>query len=89
MNTKQKLIELLERRILLLDSAMGTMIQAHKFNENDFRGNLFSEHEMPLKGDNDLLSLTQPDAILNIHRANLEAGSDLLETNTFNATQIA
>jgi len=89
MNTKQKLIKLLESRILLLDSAMGTMIQAHKFTESDFRGELFLDHEMPLKGDNDLLSLTQPDAILNIHRANLKAGSDLLETNTFNATQIA
>ena len=89
MNIKQQLTKLLQERILLLDSAMGTMIQAHKFNENDFRGDLFQNHEMPLKGDNDLLSLTQPDAILDIHRANLKAGSDLLETNTFNATQIA
>jgi len=88
-NTKQQLTELLKKRILLLDSAMGTMIQAYKFTENDFRGDLFLEHEMSLKGDNDLLSLTQPDAILEIHRKNLIAGSDLLETNTFNATQIA
>ena len=89
MNTKQYLTKLLQQRILLLDSAMGTMIQAHKFTESDFRGDLFLDHEMPLKGDNDLLSLTQPQAILDIHRANLKAGSDLLETNTFNATQIA
>jgi 5-methyltetrahydrofolate--homocysteine methyltransferase len=89
MNTKQHLTQLLHNRILLLDSAMGTMIQAYKFTESDFRGDLFLNHDMPLKGDNDLLSLTQPEAILNIHRANLKAGSDLLETNTFNATQIA
>ena len=89
MNIKQQLSELLEQRILLLDSAMGTMIQSHRFTESDFRGDLFLGHEMPLKGDNDLLSLTQPQAILDIHRANLKAGSDLLETNTFNATQIA
>jgi len=89
MNTKQQLSKILKQRILLLDSAMGTMIQAHKFTESDFRGELFLNHEMPLKGDNDLLSLTQPKAILDIHRANLKAGSDLLETNTFNATQIA
>ncbi len=89
MNIKQQLTQLLKQRILLLDSAMGTMIQAHKFTESDFRGDLFTNHEMPLKGDNDLLSLTQPKAILDIHRKNLAAGSDLLETNTFNATQIA
>lgn len=65
------------------------MIQAHKFTESDFRGELFLNHEMPLKGDNDLLSLTQPQAILDIHRQNLQAGSDLIETNTFNATRIA
>ncbi len=89
MNTKQRLIQLLKGRIILLDSAMGTMIQAYKFSEADFRGDLFQNHEMPLKGDNDLLSLTQPQAILDIHRKNLAAGSDLIETNTFNATQIA
>jgi len=89
MNTKQQITQLLHQRILLLDSAMGTMIQAYKFSEEDFRGELFKDHTMPLKGDNDLLSLTQPQAILEIHRQNLQAGSDLLETNTFNATQIA
>lgn len=89
MNTKQKIIALLQQRILLLDSAMGTMIQARKFNESDFRGKQFIEHDMPLKGDNDLLSLTQPEAILDIHRANLKAGADMIETNTFNATKIA
>ena len=89
MNIKQQLTALIKQRILILDSAMGTMIQALKFTESDFRGELFPDHEMPLKGDNDLLSLTQPQAILNIHRQNLQAGSDLLETNTFNATRIA
>ncbi len=89
MNTKQKITALLQQRILLLDSAMGTMIQTHKFSESDFRGKQFIDHDMPLKGDNDLLSLTQPEAILAIHRANLQAGSDMIETNTFNATRIA
>ncbi|MBL4661592.1 MAG: homocysteine S-methyltransferase family protein, partial [Alcanivoracaceae bacterium] len=89
MNIKQQLTALIKQRILILDSAMGTTIQALKFTESDFRGELFLDHEMPLKGDNDLLSLTQPLAILNIHRQNLQAGSDLLETNTFNSTRIA
>ncbi len=79
----------LQRRILLLDSAMGTMIQQLNLSESDFRGTIFSDHATPLKGNNDLLVLTQPSAILDIHRANLAAGADLLETNTFNATRIA
>ncbi len=86
---RQQLEQHLKKRILLLDSAMGTMIQRLGFSENDFRGELFGDHQKPLKGNNDLLVLTQPEAILDIHRANLKAGADLLETNTFNATRIA
>ena len=79
----------LGQRILFMDGAMGTMIQALNFSEEDFRGGRFQQHELPLKGNNDLLVLTQPEAIRNIHRAFLEAGADFLETNTFNATSIS
>ena len=89
MTTKQKLISLLQQRILLLDSAMGTMIQSYKLSESDYRGEQFRNHENNLKGNNDLLSITQPQIIEEIHLKNLQAGSDLIETNTFNATQIA
>ena len=86
MTTKQKLISLLQQRILLLDSAMGTMIQSYKLSESDYRGEQFRNHENNLKGNNDLLSITQPQIIEEIHLKNLQAGSDLIETNTFNAT---
>ncbi|MBU3889694.1 methionine synthase [Methylosinus sporium] len=76
-------------RILVLDGAMGTMIQRHKFTEADFRGERFKDHEKDLRGDNDLLTLTQPAAIKAIHRAYLEAGADIIETNTFSCTSIA
>ncbi|WP_400769721.1 methionine synthase [Methylosinus sporium] len=76
-------------RILVLDGAMGTMIQRHKFTEDDFRGERFKDHEKDLRGDNDLLTLTQPAAIKAIHRAYLEAGADIIETNTFSCTSIA
>ncbi len=79
--------QLLLERILVLDGAMGTMIQAQKLSERDFRRNDFIT--APLKGDNDLLNLTRPDVILDIHRSFLAAGADILETNTFNATAIA
>lgn len=68
-------------RILVLDGAMGTMIQRHKFTEADFRGERFKDHAKDLRGDNDLLTLTQPAAIKAIHRAYLEAGADIIETN--------
>lgn len=68
---------------------MGTMIQKHKLEEEDFRGDLFKDHPKNLKGDNDLLVLTRPEIILNIHRAYLEAGADMIETNTFNGTKIS
>jgi 5-methyltetrahydrofolate--homocysteine methyltransferase len=84
---RAKLLEdLLARRILLLDGAMGTMIQSHKLNEADYRGKRFADFPHDLKGNNDLLTLTQPQIIRSIHEAYLEAGSDIIETNTFNST---
>ncbi|TLG75660.1 methionine synthase [Methylocystis sp. B8] len=77
------------RRILILDGAMGTMIQRHKFEEADFRGARFTDHAKDLRGNNDLLTLTQPEAIKAIHVAYLEAGADMIETNTFSSTTIA
>ena len=79
----------LQERILILDGAMGTMLQAYKFSEADFRGNRFETHHISLKGNNDLLSLTQPKAIKDIHLTYLEAGADIIETNTFSGTTIA
>jgi len=90
MNTTTEILKkLVEERILVLDGAMGTMIQQHKLSESDFRGELFKNHPSDLKGNNDLLSLTQPEIIKNIHKAYLQAGSDIIETNTFNATAIS
>ena len=80
---------LLQERILILDGAMGTMIQRHRLTEEDFRGARFADHPHPLRGNNDLLVLTQPELIRDIHRAYLEAGADLIETNTFNANAIS
>ena len=79
---------LLKNRILVLDGAMGTMIQKLKFDESHYRGHRFKDYNRPLKGNNDLLSLTQPDAIFNIHKEYLEAGADIIETNTFSSTSI-
>ncbi|MFN5378360.1 MAG: methionine synthase [Ignavibacteria bacterium] len=79
---------LLQRRILMLDGAMGTMIQRLKLTEEDYRGKRFAEHPTSLKGNNDLLVLTQPEAIRDIHLAYLQAGADILETNTFSSTPI-
>ena len=84
-----KLEEILTDRVLILDGAMGTMIQRYKLTEADFRGERFKESKTLLKGNNDLLSLTRPDVIAQIHREYLEAGSDIIETNTFNATRIS
>ena len=80
---------LLERRIVVLDGAMGTMVQRHHLAEQDFRGARFAAHAQDLKGNNDLLSLTRPDVILEIHRSYLRAGADIVSTNTFGATSIA
>ena len=84
-----QLIQELQRRILVLDGAMGTMIQTYKLDEAGYRGEKFKNHPVSLKGNNDLLSLTQPKIIEEIHRAYLEAGADILETNTFNSTRIS
>lgn len=80
---------LLPQRILVLDGAMGTMIQRYKLEEEDFRKGWFDNHPSPLKGNNDLLSLTRPDIIKEIHRQYFEAGADIVETNTFSGTWIA
>jgi len=84
-----KLIEETKKRILVLDGAMGTMIQRHKLTEEDFRKGWFEDHESPLKGNNDLLSLTRPEIIKEIHALYYEAGADIVETNTFSGTWIA
>ncbi len=81
--------DLFRQRILVLDGAMGTMIQEHTLEEADFRGERFADHPSDLKGNNDLLTLTQPDIIADIHADFLDAGADILETNTFNSTSIS
>lgn len=81
--------EAAQSKILILDGAMGTMIQGYGLDENDFRNAELSAHTHPLKGNNDLLSITRPDIISAIHRAYLEAGADILETNTFNSNRIS
>ncbi|MCP5472436.1 MAG: methionine synthase [Sinobacteraceae bacterium] len=85
----RRLRRLLEERIVLLDGAMGTMIQRHKLDEAGYRGERFRDFGRDLRGNNDLLSLTRPEVIAGIHRAYYEAGSDIVETNTFNSTAIA
>lgn len=89
MKNSEKLYKALEERILVLDGAMGTMLQRYKFTEENYRGDRFKNWEHPVKGNNDLLSLTQPQAIAEVHRKYLEAGADIIETNTFSATTIA
>ena len=84
-----KITQAAQQRILILDGAMGTMIQRHTLKEEHFRGERFADWHTDLKGNNDLLSLTQPDIICDIHRAYLEAGADIIETNTFNSTQVS
>src|SRR6476620_11560365 len=81
--------ELLKQRILILDGAMGTMIQRYKLDESGYRGERFKDFARDLKGNNDLLVLTQPKIISEIHNAYLEAGADIVETNTFNAQAIS
>nr|WP_321245809.1 homocysteine S-methyltransferase family protein [uncultured Psychroserpens sp.] len=79
----------IQKRILVLDGAMGTMLQRYNFSEEDFRGERFKDYPTSLKGNNDLLSLTQPQAIADIHKLYFEAGADIVETNTFSGTTIA
>ena len=78
----------LKTRILVLDGAMGTMLQRYNFSENDFRGDRFTNFEYSLKGNNDLLSITQPEAVKEVHRQYFQAGADIVETNTFSSTTI-
>ena len=89
MTTRERLDHLLSRRIAILDGAMGTMVQRHQLTEADFRGQRFADHGHDLRGNNDLLVLTRPDVIGGIHRQYLEAGADIIETNTFNANAIS
>ncbi|MCW8945413.1 MAG: homocysteine S-methyltransferase family protein, partial [Sedimenticola sp.] len=88
-NRTTDLLSLLQQRILILDGAMGTMIQRHKLEEADYRGERFADWSSDLKGNNDLLSITQPEIISGIHQAYLDAGADILETNTFGANRIS
>jgi len=89
MNNFELLTKILNDRIMVLDGAMGTMIQRYKLSEKDFRGDRFKNHPVDLKGNNDILVLTQPEIIKEIHRLYLEADADIIETNTFNATKIS
>ena len=89
MRSNHTLFSLLKKRILVLDGAMGTMIQSYRLGEKDYRGIKYSKHPGELKGNNDLLSITQPDIIYEIHSSFLEAGADIIETNTFNGTPIS
>ena len=86
---KPSLEDIIQQRILILDGAMGTMIQKHRLQEQDYRGVKFKDHPKPQKGNNDLLSLANPGIILNIHKGYLEAGADIITTNTFNANRIS
>ncbi|MBT2774915.1 homocysteine S-methyltransferase family protein, partial [Halomonas sp. ISL-60] len=83
------LTQRLAERILILDGGMGTMLQNAQLSEEDFRGERFSDWPSDLKGNNDLLALTCPDVVTRIHRDYLEAGADIIETNTFNSTQLS
>ena len=85
----QQLLSALEERVLVIDGAMGTMIQRRSLTEADFRGERFAPHGHDLRGDNDVLVLTRPDVVADIHAQYLDAGADIIETNTFNSTRIA
>jgi 5-methyltetrahydrofolate--homocysteine methyltransferase len=88
-NRADTLLRLLRERIVILDGAMGTMIQTYRLDEAGYRGERFKDWPRDVKGNNDLLSLTQPQVIQAIHRQYLEAGADIIETNTFNSTTIS
>ena len=89
MSVKRQLEEILEKRIMVMDGAMGTMIQRYNLTEEDFRAERFSDISREIHGNNDILSITQPNIIKAIHKAYLDAGADIIETNTFSATSIA
>lgn len=88
LQVKSNIYQAIKERILVLDGAMGTMLQRNKFEEEDFRGERFKDFPYPLKGNNDLLSLTQPEAVKEVHRLYFQAGADIVETNTFSGTTI-
>src|SRR3954468_8412246 len=88
-DTEKSLRELLARRILVIDGAMGTMIQRERLSDADYRGERFKDHPADLKGMNDLLCITKPEVIEKIHRQYLEAGADIIETNSFNAVSVS
>ena len=88
-SVRSQLDRLLAQRILVIDGAMGTMLQAVPLGEADFRGERFRDHPRDLKGDNEILVLTRPNVVEDVHRAYLEAGADIIETNTFGSTRIA
>ena len=85
----RSITEIFKKRILVLDGAMGTMVQSYNLSEMDFRGERFVSHSKDLKGNNDILCLTQPDVVAEIHQAYFDAGADIIETNTFNANAIS
>ncbi len=89
MTVWQKIQQAIDERILILDGAMGTMLQTHKLAEEDFRGQKFADWPSPLRGNNDLLNITKPDVVRKVHDSFFAAGADLIETNTFNATSIS
>lgn len=89
MTTTEQLEKILSQRIMIIDGAMGTMIQKHKLTEEDFRGERFASHSMPQRGNNDLLNITAPHLIKEIHTSFINAGADIIETNTFNSNRIS
>lgn len=89
METAERLRELMKRRVLVLDGAMGTMLQAYRLQEEDYRGERFAHHPVPLKNNNEALNLVKPDLVESIHLAYLEAGADIIETNTFNGSAVS
>ena len=86
---RKVLYDVIKDKVLVLDGAMGSLIQSYGLSENDFRGERFKDHHIDLKGNNDLLSLIRPDIIEEIHNQYLQAGADIIETNTFNANMIS
>src|SRR5215218_8498374 len=89
MDTLQQLQRILRERILIIDGAMGTMLQRHRLQEADYRGERFATHSVDLKNNNEVLSLVRPDLVEAVHRAYLQVGVDVIETNTFNANAIS
>ena len=85
----KSLLKLLQEKILILDGAMGTMIQRHALEEDDFRGERFKDWKLSVKGNNDMLAITRPDIIESVHLEYLEAGADIIETNTFSSNSIS